>query len=162
LRTLLLVRILPWSFKIPQGAHYGKDQCRRLILGGIVAGIAIDLVDYFVDGVWLAPRWADGMALLGHPGFSQVQLILFNVIGLLTGIVAIWLYAAIRPRFGAGIKTAVIAGLAVWILTTLFPNLALMHVSHLFSNHLTLYTTLGGLVEAVFGTVAGASVYRES
>ena len=96
---------------------------------------------------------------------SQVliaQIVLFNVIGLLTGLVAIWVYAAIRPRFGAGIKTAIYAGLAVWILTVLFPNAAFMHVSHLFPNHLTLYTTLGGLVEVVFGTVAGASVYKET
>lgn len=140
----------------------GKINVGRLILGGIVAGIAIDIVDYFVDGMWLGQRWADGMALLGKPGFSQIQIILFNVIGLLTGIVAIWVYAAIRPRFGAGIKTAIIAGLAVWLLTTVFPNVALMHVAHLFSNHLTLYTTLGGLVEVVFGTVVGASVYKES
>jgi hypothetical protein len=140
----------------------GKINVGRLILGGIVAGIAIDLLDYFVDGVWLAPRWADGLALLGRTGFSQVQIILFNVIGLLTGLVAIWVYAAIRPRFGAGIKTAVYAGLAVWLLTVLFPNAAFMHVARLFPNHLTLYTTLGGLVEVVFGTVAGASVYRET
>jgi hypothetical protein len=140
----------------------GKINVGRLIVGGIVAGIAIDLLDYLVDGIWLAPRWADGMALLGRPGFSQVQIILFNVIGLLTGIVAIWVYVAIRPRFGPGIKTAVWAGLAVWLLTTLFPNATFMHVAHLFPNHLTLYTTLGGLVEVVFGTVAGASVYREN
>jgi hypothetical protein len=140
----------------------GKINVGRLILGGIVAGVAIDILDYFVDGVWLAQRWADGMALLGKPGFSQIQIILFNVIGLLTGIVAIWVYAAIRPRFGAGIKTAIIAGLAVWLLTTVFPNLAFMHVAHLFSNHLALYTTLGGLVEAVFGTIVGASVYKEA
>ena len=140
----------------------GKINVCRLILGGIVAGIAIDLVDYFVDGVWLVQRWADGMALLGRPGFSTVQIILFNVIGLLTGLVAIWVYVAIRPRFGAGIKTAIYAGLAVWLLTVLFPNTAFMHVMHLFRNHLTLYPTLGGLVEVVFGTVAGASVYRES
>ena len=140
----------------------GKINVGRLILGGIVAGIAIDLVDYFVDGVWLLQRWAEGMALLGRPGFSTVQIILFNVIGLLTGLVAIWVYAAIRPRFGAGIKTAIYAGLAVWLLTTLFPNVAFMHVAHLFSDHLTLYATLGGLVEVVFATVAGASVYRET
>jgi len=140
----------------------GKINVGRLILGGIVAGIAIDLLDYFVDGVWLGQRWADGMALLGRPGFSQMQIILFNVIGLLTGLVAIWVYAAIRPRFGAGAKTAIIAGLAVWVLGILLPNVALMHVAHLFSNHLTLYTTLGGLIEVVFGTLAGASVYRES
>jgi hypothetical protein len=131
-------------------------------MGGIVAGIAIDLLDYLVDGVWLAPRWAAEMALLGRPGFSQIQIVLFNVIGLLTGLVAIWVYVAIRPRFGAGIKTAVYAGLAVWLLTTLLPNAAFMHVAHLFSAHLTLYTTLGGLVEVVFGTLAGASVYRET
>jgi hypothetical protein len=139
----------------------GKINVGRLIMGGIVAGIAIDLLDYLVDGIWLAPRWADGMALLGRPGFSPVQIILFNVIGFLTGLVAIWVYVAIRPRFGAGIKTAIYAGLAVWLLTTLFPNAAFMHVAHLFPNHLTLYTTLGGLVEVVIGTVAGASVYRE-
>ncbi|MGA2755172.1 MAG: hypothetical protein ABSE53_15535 [Terracidiphilus sp.] len=140
----------------------GKINVGRLILGGIVAGIAIDVLDYFVDGVWLASRWANGMAMLGRPGFSQVQIILFNVIGLLTGLVAIWVYVAIRPRFGAGIKTAIYAGLAVWLLAVLFPNAAFMHVARLFPNHLTLYTTLGGLVEAVFGTVAGASVYKET
>jgi hypothetical protein len=140
----------------------GKINVGRLIMGGIVAGIAIDLLDYLVDGVWLAPRWAAEMALLGRPGFSQIQIVLFNVIGLLTGLVAIWVYVAIRPRFGAGIKTAVYAGLAVWLLTTLLPNAAFMHVAHLFSAHLTLYTTLGGLVEVVFGTLAGASVYRET
>jgi hypothetical protein len=140
----------------------GKINVGRLILGGIVAGIAIDILDYFVDGVWLGQSWNDGMALLGRPPLSEVQIILFNVIGLLTGIVAIWVYAAIRPRFGAGIKTAVMAGLAVWLLTNVFPNTAFMHVAHLFSNHLALYTTLGGLVEVVFGTIAGASVYKES
>jgi len=139
----------------------GKINVGRLILGGIVAGIAIDLVDYFVDGVWLGPRWTDGMALLGKTGFSSVQLIWFNVLGLLTGIAAIWVYAAIRPRFGAGVKTAFYAGLVVWILSTLFPNFGFMYAAKLFSNHLTLYTTLGGLVEVLFGTIAGASVYRE-
>ncbi len=140
----------------------GKINVGRLILGGIVAGIGIDIVDYFVDGVWLAPRWADAMAVLGHSNFTSIQVILFNVIGLLTGIAAIWLYAAIRPRFGAGVKTAIIAGLAVWILGMLLPNVALMHVTHLFPNSLTIDTTLGGIVELVFGTVVGASVYRES
>jgi len=140
----------------------GKFNVTRLILGGIVAGIAIDLLDYLVDGVWLAQRWADGLALLGKPGFSPVQDIWFNVLGLLTGLAAIWLYAAIRPRFGAGAKTAFIAGVAVWFIGVFLPNVGFMCVSKLFSHHLTLYTTLGGFVEVVFGTLAGASVYRES
>jgi hypothetical protein len=140
----------------------GKINVVRLIVGGIVAGIAIDLLDYFVDGVWLAQRWADGMALLGKPELSPVQIIWLNVLGLLTGIAAIWLYAAIRPRFGAGPKTAIIAGLAVWFIGVFLPNVGFMYVSTLFTKHLTLYTTLGGFVEVLFGTLAGASVYRES
>lgn len=140
----------------------GKINVSRLILGGIVAGIAIDLLDYLVDGVWLAPRWANDMALLGKPGFSPVQIIWLNVLGLLTGIAAIWLYAAIRPRFGAGAKTAILAGLAVWFIGVFLPNVGFMYIPKLFSKHLTLYTTLGGIVEVVFGTLAGASVYRES
>jgi hypothetical protein len=140
----------------------GKINVARLIVGGIVAGIAIDLLDWLVDGVLLAPRWANGMALLGKPGFSPVQIIWFDVLGLLTGLAAIWLYVAIRPRFGAGAKTAIIAALAVWFIGVFLPNVGLMYVPKLFSKHLTLYTTLGGLVEVVFGTLAGASVYRES
>ena len=140
----------------------GKINVGRLILGGIVAGIAIDLLDFLVDGKWLSQRWTDGMALLGKPGFSPVQDIWFNVLGLLTGLAAIWLYVAIRPRFGAGAKTAILAGLAVWFIGVFLPNVGFMYVSQLFSKHLTLYTTLGGIVEAVIGTLAGASVYRES
>jgi hypothetical protein len=140
----------------------GKINVTRLILGGIVAGIAINLLDYLVDGVWLAPRWVHDMAMLGKLGLSPVQIIWYNVLGLLTGLAAIWLYAAIRPRFGAGAKTAIIAGLAVWFIGVFLPNVGFMYVSKMFSKHLTLYTTLGGIVEVVFGTLAGASVYRES
>jgi len=84
------------------------------------------------------------------------------VLGLLTGLAAIWLYAAIRPRFGAGAKTAFIAGMAVWFIGVFLPNVGFMYVPQLFSKHLTLYTTLGGIIEVGIGTLAGASVYRES
>jgi hypothetical protein len=35
------------------------------------------------------------------------------------GILSVWLYAAIRPRYGAGPTTSVIAGFAVWLVTFL-------------------------------------------
>ena len=34
------------------------------------------------------------------------------------GIWTMWLYAAIRPRYGPGPKTAAIAGLALWVIGT--------------------------------------------
>ena len=95
----------------------GKINISRWLLGGIVGGIVGDIIGYLVDGVLLAPRWADGMTALGHSGtFTSHQLIWFNVLGIVSGLLAMWIYAAIRPRFGAGVMTAIYAGLAAWIL----------------------------------------------
>jgi len=140
----------------------GKINMSRLVLGGIIAGIVADALGYLVDGVMLAPRWAEGMKALGHSEFSPNQWIWFNLLGLVSGIVAVWIYAAIRPRFGAGPRTAIYAGLAVWVVGALLPNLSFMCFGGLFSRHLTLYTTLGALVELVAGTVAGAALYKEA
>jgi hypothetical protein len=140
----------------------GKISMGRVIFGGIVAGIVADILGFVVDGVLLARRWAAGMERLGHSNFGSNQILWFNLLGLAGGIIAVWVYAAIRPRFGAGLKTAIFAGLAVWILGAVLPNLNFMWVAGLFSRHLTVYTTAGALVEIVVGTVAGAALYKEA
>jgi uncharacterized protein (DUF2062 family) len=140
----------------------GKINVGRMILGGIVAGIVGDILGYLVDGVWLASFWSADMRDLRHPAFSSSQIVWFNLLGLVIGLVAIWIYAAIRPRFGPGVKTAIYAGLAAWLIGALVPNASFMCVSGLFSKHLTLYTTLGALVEMVAGTIAGAALYKEN
>jgi hypothetical protein len=140
----------------------GKINMGRVIVVGIVAGLAADVLGYLVDGILLAPQWADGMKALGHANFSSNQWIWFNLLGLVGGIVLIWIYAAIRPRFGAGAKTAIYAGLAVWVAGVLLPNLSFMWFGGLFSHQLALMTTLGGLVEIVAGALAGAALYQES
>lgn len=139
----------------------GKINVGRVILGGIVAGIVANILGYLVDGLWLGPRWNVEMQFLGHAELSTHQIVLFNLLGFVTGLAAIWIYAAIRPRFGPGMKTAICAGLAVWVVGVLVPNASFMYVTGLFTRHLTLYTTLGGLAEAVLGTIAGAAVYKE-
>ena len=140
----------------------GKLNVSRLILGGIVAGIVADVLGFLVDGVLLAPRWAAGMKALGRPDFATSQFIWFNLFGLASGVFALWLYAAIRPRYGAGPKTAICAGLAVWFVGVLLPNAGFMWAGGLFSAHLALYTTLGGIVEWVAAALAGAALYQEA
>lgn len=140
----------------------GKINVGRLILGGIVAGIVGDILDIPVDGVWLSKTWSDQLSALGHSGYSANQIILFDLAGIVVGLAAIWIYAGIRPRFGAGVKTAVYAGIATWVLAFVVPNFAFMWASHLFSGSLTVYTTLGALVECVVGAIAGAALYKEA
>jgi hypothetical protein len=101
------------------------------------------------------------MKALGHGGLTGDQIVWFNVLGLVTGIVTIWVYAGIRPRYGAGAKTAARAGLAVWVVGILVPNASFMCVTGLFSHHLALMTTAGGLGEILLAAIAGAALYKE-
>lgn len=139
----------------------GKINVGRVLLGGIVAGIVIDLLSYLVDSVWLGGQWDAGQKALGHASFSSSQIIGFNLIDIVAGIALLWVYAAIRPKFGAGVKTAVIAALAVWFIGVVIPNVEFMCIAGLYSHRLMVCTTLGGLVETVAGGIAGAYLYKE-
>jgi hypothetical protein len=44
----------------------GKINMGRVIIAGIVAGLVADVLGYLVDGMLLAPQWADGMKALGQ------------------------------------------------------------------------------------------------
>ncbi len=140
----------------------GKINIGRVILGGLVAGVVADVLGYLVDGLLLGSIWNDRMQKLNHPALSSTQLIELNLLGLVTGIALVWIYAAIRPRFGAGVKTAIYAGLAVWVVGVLIPNLSFMCAMGLFGRHLAAYTTAGALVEIVVAAIAGAALYKES
>jgi hypothetical protein len=140
----------------------GKINMGRVLLGGIVAGLVANVLGDLVDGLLLAPRWADGLMALGREDFVPGQWIWFNVLGLIGGIAVIWIYASIRPRFGAGPMTAVLAGFFVWVVGSLIPNVSFMLIVGLFSHRLAAYTTAGALVEIVAGALAGAALYKES
>jgi hypothetical protein len=140
-----------------------KTNMARVVLGGILAGLILNILGFLVDGILLAPQWNAGMSALGRSGEITVnQIVGFNILGFCYGIAAVWLYAAIRPRYGAGPKTAITAGLALWVGGVLLPNVGFMSVNGLFPTNLTIMTTLGGIVECVAAALAGAAVYKES
>ena len=139
-----------------------KINLGRVVLGGIVAGIVGNILGFLVDGLLLAPQWAAAMKALGRGDFSVNQIIAFNLLGLASGIFAVWLYAAIRPRYGAGPKTAVYAGLMLWAIGSLLPNVSLMGVSGLFPSNLVMMTTGAAIIESVIAVLAGAAVYKEA
>jgi hypothetical protein len=139
----------------------GRINIGRVILGGIVAGIVVNILGYLLDGLLLVDQWNAGMKALGKGELSVSQIVGFNIIGLAYGIFVVWLYAAIRPRYGPGPKAAVFAGLMAWVIGTLLPNVAFMGVNGLFPQNLTIATTAGALVGSLAGALAGAAVYKE-
>ena len=85
----------------------GKINWGKVVLGGLVAGIIIDVVEGILEGVILGPEWRQAMQALGHPlRETGTNVALHVLLGFAYGLTALWLYAAIRPRFGAGPKTS--------------------------------------------------------
>lgn len=134
----------------------------RVLLGGIAAGIIIDVIEFLLHGVVLASDWRQAMANLGRPMQETVgDMVFYVLLGLIYGILAVWLYAAIRPRYGAGPLTALVAGFALWLLAYLLPTLSWMALN-LFPGRLLAIALLVGLVEILIATLAGAWLYKES
>src|SRR5438874_4134671 len=94
----------------------GKINWQRVILGGLLAGLIIDIVEGVVNGAIFGSHWDAVLARLNVHALSVKQIAVLNMWGFVTGITLIWLYAAIRPRYGPGPKTAACAGSAMWLM----------------------------------------------
>src|SRR5213593_2631154 len=137
----------------------GKINWNRVILGGLVAGVIINIFEFVLNGVVLAKDMEAAMSALGRQVGGNA-LAMFTVGGFLVGFFAVWFYAAIRPRYGAGPKTALCAGAAVWGLGYLLCSVTPIAL-HLFPGRLMAIGLAVGLVEVLAATLAGASLYRE-
>ena len=137
----------------------GKINWARVLLGGLLAGLVVNVFEYVTNGVVLAADWASASSALGHP-MPASAVPIFIVWGFLVGIAAIWLYAVARPRFGPGAKTAVLTGFAFWVIGYVFPNVVTAALQ-IYPSRLLVITTLVGLVEITLGSLAGAWVYQE-
>lgn len=141
------------------GAPASKINLGRMLLGGIVAGIVIDLIEGALNSFLQQVRWAGVMTGLGR-SISVKQMIAFNAWGLAAGILLVWLYAAIRPRFGAGPKTALLAGAMVWFFVDGL-GLARPVFLHIHQAGTTVAAVAFELVGILIAGLLGAYVYRE-
>ncbi|MBI4465806.1 MAG: hypothetical protein HY656_00040 [Acidobacteria bacterium] len=94
----------------------GKINWGRVFLCGILTGVVLYLLTAAVF-VFALPETELRRAVeaAGRPTFSPLHFILHVAIG----IWAMWVYAAIRPRYGPGPKTAAVAGVALWVIAAL-------------------------------------------
>ena len=138
----------------------GKTNFARVILGGLLAGLILNIFEYVLNGVVFASQWDAFEKMLGRqmrPG----AIPFFVVATFVMGIGAIWLYAAARPRFGPGPKTATLTGLAFWLFAYAIPD-ANSVVAGLSPGRLTATVTLILLVGVILASICGAWLYREA
>lgn len=136
----------------------------RVFLGGLLAGVVINIGEFLFHAVIFKDDMAEAMRAMGRDPATVMTgnaIVVWNILGFLGGIMAVWLYAAIRPRFGAGAKTALIAGVAFWVISRFFAAIAEMNMG-MYSQKLIMTGLVWGLVEIGIATVVGAWAYKEA
>jgi hypothetical protein len=133
---------------------------RRVILGGIAAGVVINVGESILNLVVLGADMEAAMARLNLPPIGGQAIGVFVFMGFVVGILTTWLYAAIRPRFGPGPKTAMCAGAIVWFFAYFYSGLGMV-VMGMFTARLMTIAVAWGLVEILVAAVVGAALYKE-
>lgn len=138
-----------------------KINWRRVVLDGMLAGVVLSVLATASTALFGQQGLRTAWRAL-HPSISgRVAPFFFILAFLFLGILMTSWYAAIRPRFGPGPKTAAIAGLAVWLMAVgeLLRSVAMYQpVSNLPRGPLL---PIFYLVTIVASTEVGAWVYKE-
>jgi len=133
----------------------------KIIIGGLLAGLVMNVIDFIVNVPMLGAQWESttkALHLMTEPSESA-GAIGWITVDFLCGIALVWLYASIRPRYGAGPKTAMIAGLAVWFITRL--TFSSYVFGGIYPMSLIGGSSVGALVASLAGGVIGCWVYSE-
>jgi len=131
----------------------------RLVLSGLVAGFIINLGELAVNVWLLGDAWAAALAGYGVH-LDMPALVLWGLGSFVFGIVGVWIYTAIRPRYAPGGSTALRAALALWAVSYLYMGVGLLG-SAAFPKGLLLGSMAWGFVEMSLAVYVGAWLYRE-
>jgi hypothetical protein len=137
-----------------------KINLGRVLLGGLVAGLVISIGNFLINRVLLRDAMNAEFARLHVPEPGSDFIAKAVVLTFILGIAIVYLYAAIRPRFGAGVKTAICAGLMAWFFVFLYTRVLLGMALGMPMALIVKGTVLGLLVYAI-GAIAGAWLYTE-
>jgi hypothetical protein len=133
---------------------------RRVLLGGLVAGLVANAFDFVITSYVMATEFTSMLARLNVSEAAMRSWIpLFAAADFIWGVLLVFTYAAIRPRFGPGPKTAVVSGVTLWLAFAIavFILMAIgLHTPQSYLKSSGLY-----LVSAVVSSLVGAAVYKE-
>jgi hypothetical protein len=132
---------------------------KSVLTSGLLAGLIIT-----ISGIPMVPVVGRQMeaALREHnaPPMGGGAMAYFGLMSPVLGVLLVWLYAAVRPRWGPGPRTATVVSVLVWFLTYFWSN-ASMVAFGLLPISLAAVGTVWGLVELLVAGEVGARMYGE-
>ena len=94
----------------------GKINWGRVVLGGIFSGVVFIVLSAASAALFAGHRALQTAAHALRPSTTGIATPVFVIsVILILGMLMTWWYAAVRPFFGAGLKTAAMTGLAMWL-----------------------------------------------
>jgi hypothetical protein len=131
-----------------------------VLLGGFVAGLVANAFDFVITSYLMATEFA---AMLGRLSVSESAarswIWVFAAADFIWGFLLVFTYAAVRPRFGAGPRTAIISGVLLWsafAIAVLILMAIGLHTLTSYAQSSALY-----LLSALVSSLAGAALYKE-
>jgi len=135
----------------------------RVLLGGLLAGLIMNVGEAALHAGVLGDKTGVLYQNLNVPAPTPgIHLAILIAATFLLGITGVWLYAAIRPRFGAGPRTALLAAIALWVMAHLWSGVYLgSGYPGIIPLHLAWLPVGWGFIEAIVAVFAGAWLYKE-
>lgn len=133
----------------------------RVMTGGLLAGLLLSIFGFAGMHLFFIHDFVEALQVC-NIALAPSAAAFFEHVAMrfIVGIVLVWLYAAIRPRFGPGPRSAFIAGGATWYLAYVHSAWAMGSIGFLPGRLLAL-STAWGLMEVLLAALAGAWLYRE-
>jgi len=132
----------------------------RVILGGLLAGLVLNIGEYLLNEVVFKQQMEETFRRLHVPPPGGNFIAIAVAITFLLGILIVCLYAMIRPRYGPGPKTALCAASVIWFCVYVYCGVLNAAIFGL-QTSLVIIGMVWGIVEYSLAAIAGAWLYRE-
>ncbi|HJQ21693.1 MAG TPA: hypothetical protein VJ867_15195 [Gemmatimonadaceae bacterium] len=148
----------PNTVSATAGIDYG-----RVAVGGVAAAVVMIVIgvlgNKFVFGQRMQAEMAAAAPTLPRTP-STTAIVAAIATQVIVGLMLVWLYAAMRPRFGAGPGTAAKAAAVVWIFGFLFYQ-DWLHVGLMTGTTYAIVSVVQA-ISVLAGALAGARLYGEN
>jgi hypothetical protein len=138
----------------------GKINFGRVVIAGLLAGFLMNIFEYVLNGIILKTQMETFFSEHKFTDPGGIFIAIAVVLTFVLGIFLVLLYAMIRPRFGPGPKTAVIAASMMWFFVVIYCGI-INSVLFAIPAGTVILVTVWCFVEYLLAGLLGALVYKE-
>ncbi len=135
----------------------------RLIIGGLIASILLFLSDGFLHEQVFKQYWEylyHGLGAKPPEAGHSIDMVYFFIFELGRGFGAIFIYTLMRPFYGPGPKTAVLAAIATWLAFSVTAPAEFIPLGF-YGRRLWVMVAAAQFVTSIVANLIAASIYKE-